>query len=52
MPLDVAESGSTPVTTTGPDGKKHTKFEQNGRKFGKKMGNAGMFRGVEFVDNG
>lgn len=41
MPLEVSQSGSTPVTTIGPDGKQHTKFEEHGKKFGKKMGNAG-----------
>lgn len=44
MPLEVSESGSGPAAV-GPDGTKNTKFEQNGKKFGKKMGNAGMFPG-------
>lgn len=39
MPLDVAQSGSSMTTV---DGKKPSKFEENGKKFGKKMGNAGM----------
>lgn len=43
MPLEVSQSGATPVTTIGPDGKPQTKFEEHGKKFGKKMGNAGMF---------
>jgi len=35
MPLDVSQSGS------GEPGK-HGKMEEHGKKFGKKMGNAGM----------
>lgn len=38
MPLEVSQTGSE-----SQDGKKPTKFEENGKKFGKKMGNAGMF---------
>ncbi|PWY92776.1 SH3-domain-containing protein [Aspergillus heteromorphus CBS 117.55] len=38
MPLEVSQSGSTP----GDDGKK-SKFEEQGKKFGKKMGNAAIF---------
>lgn len=34
MPLDVASSSQTPG--------KNSKFNENGKKFGKKMGNAGM----------
>jgi hypothetical protein len=38
VPLDVSQSGST-----APDGKRPgSKFEEHGKKFGKKMGNAGM----------
>lgn len=40
MPLEVSQSGSP---APGPDGKKPNKFEEGGKKFGKKMGNAGMF---------
>lgn len=36
MPLEVSQSGSSST----PD--KNGKFEQHGKKFGKKMGNAGM----------
>ena len=38
MPLEVSQSGSTPAETDG----KGNKVEQHGKKFGKKMGNAGM----------
>ncbi|PYH89841.1 SH3-domain-containing protein [Aspergillus ellipticus CBS 707.79] len=38
MPLEVSQGGSTP----GDDGKK-SKFEEQGKKFGKKMGNAAIF---------
>lgn len=40
MPLEVSQSSSamTPV-----DGKKPSKLEENGKKFGKKMGNAAIF---------
>lgn len=37
MPLEVSQTGSS------QDGKKPTKFEENGKKFGKKMGNAAIF---------
>ncbi|KAL4921779.1 SH3 domain-containing protein [Aspergillus aurantiobrunneus] len=37
MPLDVSQSGSS--STPG----KHGKFEEHGKKFGKKMGNAAIF---------
>lgn len=40
LPLEVSQSGSSPGPV-GPDGKQHSKFEQHGKKFGKKMGNAG-----------
>lgn len=43
MPLEVSQSGSDPATEVGPDGKTHGKFNQHGKKFGKKMGNAGTF---------
>jgi hypothetical protein len=36
MPLEVSQTGSS------GEGKRPTKFEENGKKFGKKMGNAGM----------
>lgn len=39
LPLEVSQSGSQPQP--GPDGKSN-KVEQGGKKFGKKMGNAGM----------
>jgi LAS seventeen-binding protein 1/2 len=39
MPLAVSQSGSVlPV-----EGRKPSKFEENGKKFGKKMGNAAIF---------
>lgn len=40
MPLEVSQSGSS---TAPPDGRKPSKFEEHGKKFGKKMGNAGTF---------
>ncbi|EYE99279.1 SH3 domain-containing protein [Aspergillus ruber CBS 135680] len=41
MPLEVSQSGSAPP---GPEGEgKGNKFEQGGKKFGKKMGNAAIF---------
>lgn len=40
MPLEVSQSGSAPP---GEEGKK-SKFEEQGKKFGKKMGNAGTFQ--------
>lgn len=39
MPLDVSQSGSGDPN----DPEKKNKFEQGGKKFGKKLGNAGMF---------
>ncbi|RJE19265.1 SH3 domain protein [Aspergillus sclerotialis] len=42
MPLEVSQSGSTPAPV-GPDGKHPSKFEEHGKKFGKKMGNAAIF---------
>lgn len=45
MPLEVSQSGSAPPAESGEPGK-GGKFEQHGKKFGKKMGNAGMF----FID--
>ena len=39
MPLAVSQSGSAmPI-----EGRKPSKFEENGKKFGKKMGNAAIF---------
>lgn len=38
MPLEVAQGSSTPA-----DGRKPSKFEEHGKKFGKKMGNAAIF---------
>jgi hypothetical protein len=38
MPLEVSQDGSSATT---PGGRRPTKFEENGKKFGKKMGNAG-----------
>lgn len=40
MPLEVSQSGSAPPGPEGED--KGNKLEQGGKKFGKKMGNAGM----------
>ncbi|KAJ9359991.1 hypothetical protein DTO027B9_1543 [Paecilomyces variotii] len=40
LPLEVSQSGSP---APGPDGKKPSKFEEQGKKFGKKMGNAAIF---------
>ncbi|KIW54036.1 hypothetical protein PV05_06428 [Exophiala xenobiotica] len=39
MPLQVAQGGMTP----GADGRKYSKLEEHGKKFGKKMGNAAIF---------
>ena len=39
MPLDVAQGSSA----AGMDGRKPSKFEEHGKKFGKKMGNAAIF---------
>lgn len=39
MPLAVSQSSST----TPAEGRKPSKFEENGKKFGKKMGNAAIF---------
>ncbi|KAL8661191.1 MAG: hypothetical protein Q9168_008410 [Polycauliona sp. 1 TL-2023] len=38
VPLDVAQSGSAT-----PGGKGQSKFNEHGKKFGKKMGNAAIF---------
>lgn len=38
MPLAVAQSGSNPASN---DPEQKSKFEENGKKFGKKLGNAG-----------
>jgi LAS seventeen-binding protein 1/2 len=40
LPLEVSQS-STSMTPV--DGKKPSKLEENGKKFGKKMGNAAIF---------
>lgn len=40
MPLDISQSSSA---MTAVEGKKPSKFEENGKKFGKKMGNAAIF---------
>lgn len=40
MPLEISQSSNT-ITTV--EGKKPSKFEENGKKFGKKMGNAAIF---------
>lgn len=39
MPLQVSQSGSAMT----PDGRKYSKLEEQGKKFGKKMGNAAIF---------
>ena len=46
MPLAVSQSGSAP-TTNDPEQK--SKLEQNGKKFGKKLGNAGMCEVYHFI---
>jgi hypothetical protein len=46
MPLAVSQSGSAPNTN---DPEQKSKFEQNGKKFGKKLGNAGVFPVYCFV---
>ena len=38
LPLAISQSGSS----QNPEPSKQSKFEENGKKFGKKMGNAGM----------
>ncbi|KAI1610073.1 SH3 domain-containing protein [Exophiala viscosa] len=40
MPLQVAQPGAI---TPGSDGRKYSKLEEQGKKFGKKMGNAAIF---------
>jgi LAS seventeen-binding protein 1/2 len=40
VPLDVSQSSNA---MTLAEGKKPSKFEENGKKFGKKMGNAAIF---------
>jgi LAS seventeen-binding protein 1/2 len=40
MPLEVSHSSST---LNPSDGNRPNKFEENGKKFGKKMGNAAIF---------
>ncbi|EXJ94838.1 hypothetical protein A1O1_03236 [Capronia coronata CBS 617.96] len=39
MPLQITQTGST----TNSDPRKYSKFEEQGKKFGKKMGNAAIF---------
>lgn len=39
LPLQVSQSGSV----NNPDGRKYSKLEEQGKKFGKKMGNAAIF---------
>jgi len=39
MPLQLTQSGSA----IGPEGRKYSKLEEQGKKFGKKMGNAAIF---------
>jgi hypothetical protein len=40
LPLQVSQTGGSAV---GPDGRKYSKLEEQGKKFGKKMGNAAIF---------
>ncbi|KAL1958929.1 hypothetical protein VTO42DRAFT_3482 [Malbranchea cinnamomea] len=42
LPLEIAQSGSSQPTQQ-PEGRIPSKFEANGKKFGKKMGNAAIF---------
>ena len=39
MPLQVSQAGSS----TNPDARKYGKVEEQGKKFGKKLGNAAIF---------
>lgn len=39
LPLQVSQTG----TVVGPEGRKYSKLEEQGKKFGKKMGNAAIF---------
>jgi hypothetical protein len=41
LPLQVSQGG--PPAPTNPEDPKSNKLEQGGKKFGKKLGNAGMF---------
>ena len=41
MPLDVSQGAGSP--STADPNRPPSKFEQHGKKFGKKMGNAGMY---------
>lgn len=41
MPLEVSQSGSSANAPSDPA--QQGKFEQGGKKFGKKLGNAGMY---------
>lgn len=45
MPLEVSQSGSTPGQPEGKNGK----VEEHGKKFGKKMGNAGMWAPRKYI---
>lgn len=42
LPLQVSQGGQ-PSNPTNPEDPKQNKIEQGGKKFGKKLGNAGMF---------
>lgn len=42
MPLQVSQSGQ-PAAPANPEDPKQNKLEEGGKKFGKKLGNAGMF---------
>lgn len=42
MPLEVAQTGSS----ADAGGRRPSKFEEQGKKFGRKMGNAGKFEAV------
>jgi len=39
LPLQITQSGSP----ANPEGRKYSKLEEQGKKFGKKMGNAAIF---------
>jgi hypothetical protein len=39
MPMAMASGSSSAL----PEGRKYSKLEENGKKFGKKMGNAAIF---------
>ena len=42
MPLQVSQGGQ-PSNPANPEDPKQNKLEEGGKKFGKKLGNAGMF---------